>query len=70
MLPRCPHCGKRVYHSYKLAARAARKAPIQARVYWHAEAGGYCLTSLEMGEYHSRRARGDSRNGDWNDQVS
>jgi hypothetical protein len=69
MRPRCKHCGKKVYHTYRLAARAARKLPIRARVYWHPEGAGYCLTSIDLAEYHLRRAQGDSQEGEWNGQV-
>lgn len=60
MRHRCRHCGKATYPNYRVAARAARRAPIPARVYWHPEAGAYCITRLELGEYNARRARGDA----------
>lgn len=53
---RCPHCGKGVYRNRRIAARLAARLPEPGTPYWHPEAGGYCITRLERGEYDARRA--------------
>lgn len=44
-------CGKLAYRSFKIANRAALRAPVPGRVYWCEFGGGYHMTSRPKGEY-------------------
>lgn len=53
---RCLHCGKSVYRSYRLAEQVSLNLPERGHIYWHPQAGGYCISSKTQSEKDATQA--------------